>query len=234
MVVTHTPDTERTPAVRRSQAWVHVVAMVCALHLVWATSGVASAAKVFAEYTVRMEAWAKPTGPGNPIDVATMMLGDDVSDVLTIMVVRDANGLTPTSSDLAGFCTGLVGSYFPAQASAAEIAVALPSNLDDSLGYWGQEQWGSSFLICSLHDDEVNLFALLSTNTDVERTQALLTHVASAALTAEPPDAAARYLESVATRLGGDRLLSLTDLPGSEAVPAAFQFVDRDFQVGEQ
>lgn len=212
--------------------WVRVVVLLCAGHLAFATAGIASAAKVFAAYTVRMEAWARPTVPGAPLDVTSMMLGDDVSEVLTIMVVRDAKGLTPTSTDLQGFCTKVAGSYFPAQISAAEITVALPSNLEDSLGYWGKERWGSSVLICSLQDEAVYLFALLSTDADADRTQALLTRVAREALTADPPDAAARYLEVVARRFGGDQ--SLTNLPGSEAIPGAFQVVAKDFQVGAQ
>lgn len=219
---------------RSRQVWVRVMVTLCALHLGWSSTGIISAAKVFAEYTVRMEAWARPTVPGEPIDATTMMLGDDVRDVLTIMVVRDASGLTPTSSDLEGFCSGVIGSYFPAQTAAAEIAVTLPSGLEGSLGYWGEAPWGSSFLICSLHDDAVYLFALLSTDTDMEQAQAVLTHVASDALTADPPDNAARYLESVARRVGGNRLLPLTHLPGSEAIPAEFVFVDRDDQIGEQ
>ncbi len=69
-----------------------------------------------------------------------------------------------------------------------------------------------------------------STDTDVARKQALVTRMACDALTAAPPDEAARAPKVVTPWFGGDQLV--TEVPGSEASPGAFQVVARDDQVG--
>lgn len=188
--------------------------------------------QIFDEYSIGLAAWAKPTVTGEIIDADTMRLGEDVSDVITTLVVRDANQFVPNAADLSEFCTGIAGSYFPDQTAVADLAVQLPSFLKGSLGYWGEDASGSSFLICSLHDDALYVFTLLSADTDAKVTQTLLTRMASQALTSGPPYQAGYYVEIMASQFGGER--PLTDLPGRDEIPDGFQLVDRDYMLTTQ
>lgn len=161
-----------------------------------------------------------------------MLLGDNVSEIVTVVAANGVGQPVPSSTEFVGFCEDVASGYYGDSASLPEFEVALPSSLDGSVGYWSEGDGGwSTTLLCSPHDEIVYVFMLLSDDTDADTTQDLLNSIAVDVLSADEPFQTVPTVAAITGAIAGER--PLASLPGPGDMPEGFQFLDKDYVIAE-
>lgn len=187
-------------------------------------------AQTWNEAVIGITAWGRPISPETRIDADELTVGENVSDLLVILVVKKSNGnLSPADFD--ELVAGIAG-----ESSEDDDAkeVMLPSYLDGSVASWDQRGEVGLYSITSLRHGTAYVFWLFTTSSEREAKD-LLNDIAHEVLVSGPAYQSSRLIDLFSDNFTQDAAATtqrpLDILPGRDEIPADFEFLDKDYLV---